>query len=219
MKTIIVLISWAKMNGSNMAAFARKIVQKLTGNSKFSSPSVSLKAIGDAADRCESAHSNRKNGEEGKLENEAAIEALSAMLYATASYVNTVAKGDATIIASSGFDASSNTRVPATTPVAPAQVKVKPQVGGILNLSVDKVAGADSYVYVLYTTENFVECRLIDNQIRVPQNEGEVIIITDGSTREDVRGLIPGTKVFVQALAQNAAGKSPFSPIVRTFIV
>jgi hypothetical protein len=53
----------------------------------------------------------------------------------------------------------------------------------------------------------------------MPASNIKSIIIPDGGMREDVRGLLSGTKVHVQVFAQNTAGKSPFSAIVSTFIV
>jgi len=219
MKLITVLISWVRSSALDIASFATNIVTKMTGNSYFTTPKVPLADIAAAADRLEKAYTNRKNGQAGKLEYEAALDGLNEKLYSQASYVNGIANGNAIIISSSGFVPSNNERVTATVPTTPNSPKLKTEAGGILHIAVDKVAGADSYLYVLFLGDDTFNIGVQDDYIMMPSTTIKTIIIPDGGMREDIRGLLPGTKVHVQVLAQNTAGKSPFSALVSSYIV
>jgi hypothetical protein len=219
MKLITVLISWVRSSALDIASFAANIALKMKNNTYFKTPKVPLPDLAAAADRLEKAYPKRKNGTEGKLEYEAALDGLNEKLYSQASYVNGIAEGDPLIISSSGFVPSTNERVTATVPTTPNPPKLKTEAGGILHISVDKVAGADSYLYVLFLGDETFNIGVQDDYIMMPSTLIKTIIIPDGGMREDVRGLLPGTKVHVQVLAQNTAGKSPFSALVSTFIV
>jgi hypothetical protein len=219
MKLITVLISWARSKALDIVSFALTVGKKMTGNANFPTPKVPPAAITAAANRLEAAYAARKNGSEAKLEYEDAFDDLNDKLYAQAGYVDNIADGDAMIIASSGFVASNNARTPSTVPGTPAPPKLKTEAGGILHLSIDRVPGALSYLYVLFLGEDVFNIEVLDDYIIMPPTLIKTIIIPEGGLREDIRGLIPGTKVHVQVLAQNTAGKSPFSPLVSTFIV
>ncbi len=218
MKAIVVLISWVRNSALDIVSFALNIVTKMTDNTNFPKPKVPLTELSDAAHRLEDAYASRKNGMDGKLEYEAALDGLNERLYSQASYVNDIAAGNAQIIASSGFEPSNNARVPATIPVTPNPPKVKPLGNGIMSISTDKVSGASSYLYVIFLGDDVFNITVQDDYILMPPSTIKTIIIPEGGLREDIRGLVPGTKVHVQVLAQNTAGKSPFSAMVSAFV-
>jgi len=132
------------------------------------------------------------------------------LLHTEAVYVNGIANGNAATIEAAGFTATSNSRnraVVLATPNAPA-------VSGnaaALRLIIPAVQGADSYCWVIFTGET-TNATIAETHITL---NGPAIVIPDGITREVLHNVIAaGTKLTVQVLAQNTAGKSGFSAAV-----
>jgi hypothetical protein len=213
-KTITVLITWrAPRKILNMISFARFVVQQMTGNPNFPTPAVTLSILADAATAAETAYNNRKNGAVAKLANKSAAQLLSELLYEQANYVNNIAQGDAKVIAGAGYTPTKDGRTSAVTPGMPGAAKVVRLNTGGVKLSLDTVPGADSYTYVIFFGEP-VEVEIEENHLVFPPTVQSFLIINDGTTREEIRSLAPGTKFSVMALAQNAAGKSGWGPLI-----
>ena len=215
-KLIEVLFSWTKKAVLNMVSVARYTVQQMTGNPNFPIPAVSFETLTDAANRAETAYGNRKNGPAARLENINAAANLNELLHLQADYVSTIAGGNETIIVSAGFQATKSSRTPAVIPATPGAPKIKTINGSALQIKLDTVAGADSYAYAIFLDEP-VEIEVANNHIIIPVTTAPFFIINDGSTREEIRSIAPGTKFSVQALAQNTAGKSQWGPLVTAF--
>lgn len=211
-KQIVPLISWDTAKPTQMASTAQGVAQGLSNNSDiFPSPPVAPDTINTAANRVTLAYANRFNGPLAKTELQTADDELDIMLHVTADYVNGVAKGDAATIQKAGFKASSNKRLPATTPATPNAARISGNAAA-LHIETDKVDGAATYCWLIFTGEPATASVNADCII-LPA--APLIIIPDGHLHEDLHNLIPaGTKITVQVLAQNAAGKSGFSPAV-----
>jgi len=213
-KAIVVLITWsATKKILDMVSFARYVVQQMTGNPNFTTPAVALSVLADAATAAETAYNNRKNGAVAKLANENAAQLLSDLLYEQANYVNNIAQGSAEIIVGAGYTATKDGRTFAVIPSSPGAAKVVRLDTGGVKLLLDTVPGADSYTYVIFLGEP-VEVEIEENHLVFPPNAQSFLIINDGTTREEIRSLAPGTKFSVMALAQNAAGKSGWGPLI-----
>ena len=213
-KAIVVLITWsATKKILDMISFARYVVQQMTGNPDFETPAVPLTTLSGAAADAEIAYNNRKNGAAGKLANENAAQTLSDLLYQQANYVNNIAQGSAEVIASAGYTPTKDSRTFAVVPDAPGAAKVIRLGTGGVKLSLDTVPGADSYTYVIFLGEP-VAVEIEENHLVFPPTAQSFLIINDGTTREEIRSLAPGTKFSVMALAQNAAGKSGWGPLI-----
>ncbi|MEP6467168.1 MAG: hypothetical protein ABJB05_12740 [Parafilimonas sp.] len=211
-KPIVVLISWDNEKPTQMASFAHGVAQNIANNATtFPTPPVTPQNLDIAANRVELAYANRLNGPVAKTELQTADNALDVLLHQMAAYVNTVANGNASIIQIAGFKASSNQRLPATVPATPDAPKISGNAAA-LHLETNKVNGAVSYCWLIFTGEP-ASASITADCIILPA--AAVIIIPDGHLREDLHNIIPaGTKISVQVLAQNAAGKSGFSPLI-----
>jgi hypothetical protein len=67
-KPIVALISWTSKKTLSMISVAHYVVQQMTGNANFPTPTVPLVTLAQAADRAETGYNNRKNGPAAKLE-------------------------------------------------------------------------------------------------------------------------------------------------------
>ncbi len=215
-KQIIVLISWDTEKPTQMASFAHGVAEKIAGNAAtFPAPPVTPANLDAAATRVELAYANRLNGPAAKTELQAADNALDILLHNLSTYVSNVANGDVAVIQSAGFKASSNTRLPATSPAVPVAAKISGNAAA-LHLQTDKINGAVNYCWLIFTGEP-VSATVTADCIILPA--APVMIIPDGHVQETLRNTIPaGTKISVQVLAQNAAGKSGFSPLVSFMV-
>jgi hypothetical protein len=210
-KPIVVLISWDNEKPTQMASFAHGVAQSIANNAAtFPTPPVTHQALDIAANRVELAFANRLNGPLAKTELQNADSALDVMLHQMAAYVNGVANGNASVIQTAGFKASSNQRLPATVPATPNAPKISGNAAR-LRIETNKVNGAISYCWLIFTGEP-ASATITADCIILP---GAAMVIPDGHLREELHNLIPaGTKISVQVLAQNAAGKSGFSPLI-----
>ena len=218
-RKIVVLINWTSLSALDFVVFMTNVVLKLTGNLTFPDLPVSLVVAQAAIDRLNASYPLRKNGAKEKQEYEDAEAALDEIAHQYAEYVNFIAKGVAATIIAGGFVPSSGITNPAVVPDGTGPVSLKPAMGGLLHLSVGTVTGADSYVYVIYLAPGGAAITVIGKCLIIDPNVVKTIIITDGNKRETIQGLTPGMHVFVQALAQNSAGKSPLSPMMDCFII
>jgi hypothetical protein len=211
-KPVVALISWSSAKPTQMAAFAQGISQSLTTNAAaFPHPPVTAVNLAAAASRLQLAYANRLNGPQAKTELAAADAALDDMLHQLATYVTIVANGSAAVIQSAGFKASSSDRLPATVPETPDAPAISGNAAA-LRIETGKVTGASTYCWLIFTGQPATAAVTADC-ISLPA--APVMIIPDGHLREDLHNLIPaGTKISAQVLAQNAAGKSGFSPLV-----
>ena len=213
-KPIVVLMNWNHMAPTQMASFAHNIAAKMNlltvKLSDPPTPPVTPEQMNDAANRLELAYANRMNGAEAKTEFQNADAALDDLLHEHGGYVNTVSDGDKVIIEAFGFTATSDSRKKAVVPDVPVAPKISGNAAE-LHLQIPAVAGAVSYCWIIFTGEA-TQATVTDTHITL---SGAAIIIPDGAARETLRNVIPaGTKISVQVLAQNAAGKSAFSPLI-----
>ncbi len=223
-RLIVVLMSWIKLAATDMAAFALTVVTKMTDNANFPTPDVSLKDLSDQANLVVSTYGDRKNGSIAKTAFDDALAALDNMLHLQAYYVNDIANQPGNspttvndIIVSAGYTSTKTGHTAATRPIATDAPILTTEEGGILHLFLKHgIPGAGSYCWVIFL-DAVVNIAILNNTLIIPTG-GNIIIIPEGTTREQVTGLTPGTTVHVMVLAQNAAGKSPWSPMMSKLI-
>ena len=217
-RLIVVLISWTALSCLNLLFFVNGIIEKLYGNPKFLTPPVTKIELQAAYDLVNSTYANHLKGEDEKQQYEDAMSALDVMLHSLALYINPIANGDRQLILSTGFEATTGVIVAAVKPGTPAAVLLKSIAGGSLHMSIGEIPGADSYVFIVYCGSPTSPALSSDECITLPPNVQNVYIITDGNLSETLTNLPIGTHAFVQALAQNSAGKSSFGPITSIFL-
>jgi hypothetical protein len=210
-KPIQVLISWSKVPPLDMASLAHNVSEKLTLNtSTFPSPPVTPADLNTAANVLELAYANRMNGAAAKTTFKTADKGVDDALHVLADYVNNIANGDAATIELAGFTATNNARHAAVVPATPAAPRVTGNAAA-LHLQIDSVPGAESYCWVIFAGEASL-VTVAETHITL---SGAGIVIPDGLTRETLHNTFPsGTKITVQVLAQNTAGKSGFSSAI-----
>jgi hypothetical protein len=214
-KIIVVLITWALTKQKVMISLATNIVTVMGKNiATYPLPDVTLTVLGTAAKRLQDAYNARKGDDNAKLEYKNAAIALDALLHTQASYVNYIAKGDATLIGLSGFTASTNTKVKKNKTGAPGAVGTNTPGGGIIELSIAKVKNAASYIFVIFP-DIVGEVIVGANYVRTTTDS---IIITKGNLNETVSFLTVGSTVTILALTQNTGGISPAGPSVTKLI-
>ncbi len=217
-RKIIVLISWTKLSVLDYVLFSNTVIFCLTGNIKFPNLPATMLALKAATDRLQAAYPNRKKGDDEKVEFKNAKKELNALLHKFAEYVNLVADGNEALILSAGFVPSKSTSTHAGIPDCPGMVKLATVMGGTLIVEVGKVEGAVSYIFLLFLGVDYFIVEVNNNFLTLSPSSIRTILIPDGKLKETVTGLTPGTIVYVQALAQNSAGKSAFSPLSNTII-
>jgi hypothetical protein len=211
-KFITVLMTWIKMTAVQMAAFAHGVSAAMAGNLNFPSPPVALADMDAAATRLELAWSKRMNGDAAKTELDNADAALDDMLHTQSAYVSAQSKGVASTIESAAFVATSNSRTKAVIPITPGAPKVKGNAAA-LDFNTPTITGATFCWVIFQGTPGTVT--IAENRIMISGGTGNTIIIPDGHTHESLHNVIAaGTVITAMVLAQNAAGKSGFSPTV-----
>ena len=210
-----VLINWPNLTTPEFLVFALNVYTLLgkTGT-VFTNLPVTLLVYKAAYDKLFAVYPLRKNGIEAKQAYEDAYNDLNNMTHSIGGHVNVVANGDETIILSAGFLATKGVYSAAVDPGCPGVVKLTQTKGTPLKMEIMKVNGADSYVYMVYMGINYPTVIVSANNILLTTASSvPVMIVTSGNTTELIKGLAPGSHVYVQALAQNAAGKSALGPI------
>lgn len=211
-RQIVVRISWTHSSPTEMASFAHGVAAAISKNAvTFPSPAVSSNDLDDAANRVEMAYANRMNGALAKTELDNADTALDKLLHDEGGYVNSVAKGNKAIIQLAAFVPISDANTASVVPATPNAGKITGNAAA-LTIETNKVNGAESYCWIIFL-DTPVTAVVADTYIKLPA--APVIIIPNGHLRETLHNVIPaGTRISVQVLAQNSAGKSGFSPLV-----
>ena len=201
-----VIINWKITSPTGMYRVSSKVVECMTGNKNFATPAVPMPEFTEASDRLNTAIDNRKNGPAARTELKQAADDMDTKLRTQADYVTQTANGDIKVIESSGFEVNKGSDSKSVVPDTPI-IKSLKSSKGIVNLSAIKPKGAASLCWLLFIDIDPVPVTVTSNTIELPSGI-RVIIIPAGKAKETYGGLPIGTKVTVQVLAQNAAGKS-----------
>lgn len=131
---------------SLLLTLLRNVIEKLTGNAALPAPPVPLAAMNTAADALEKAIEDALQGSRYSREvRDARILEVRDILTRTANYVRATANGDATILASSGFEMA-RTPEPVGLPASPINLRVAMgPLSGTTLVKWRRVHGATSY--------------------------------------------------------------------------
>ena len=212
-KTVIVKVSWDKNKPLIMATHAHDTVIKMTGNTDYTTPDVTLVEMEAAATKVEVAYAARKNTAGGMAESDKTIVALDDLLHTQAAYVSKTTVGDAAKMQKAGWKTIKVTlsKAAALDPsiVAP---KLEAIIGGKLKSTAFLVKGAKEYITVVVLNGPFNVTMLSNGQIIVPV--GTIAHIMSSSKHiVTFEGMPAKGDVLVATVTRNAVGYSNFSPV------
>lgn len=196
-------LSLFELSPVKLLVLIKNVIAKLTGNTNFATPAVSLVAMTNLADKLEDAIEEATNGSlnSKQVRDQYVLEGRE-MLRVQADYVRTVAAGDAAILGSSGF-AMAKQREPVGLPGTPADMQARANgVPGDLDLRWKSVRGAHGY-QMWYT----------DKDPSVPSNW--VAMGYSTRVRHTVNGLDSLKPYWFCVSAIGTAGEGPKSDAAR----
>jgi hypothetical protein len=193
------------MSALEKIAFARRIVNEMTNNPNFPSPSPELAVVSGAAAALESAYaaaqSARQTAKSLAAAQKARESALERALSQEANYVDSASGGDKEKIESSGFAARSES-APIGVPEKPQDLGVRDaDLPGTVALRWKPVHGARSYVIEFAAASGSPTAWLqlaITSKAKLVSN-----------------GLISGTRYWFRVAAVGSAGHGPWSDPVQ----
>ncbi|MEA3186749.1 MAG: hypothetical protein QOD99_579 [Chthoniobacter sp.] len=174
------------------------VVQKMTGNTNFPSPTPALNVVETSFDAYTVAAADAvKGGVEATAIRNARRAELSSLLRQLANYVSATANGDLEILLSSGFPVQKPSRTPiGPLPAPDAPVVSQGPVSGSLSASSRPVRGASSYNWSIALEST------PDVNVQTAQTTG---------ARASFSGLTPGQVYLVSLNAVGSAGTSDWS--------
>jgi hypothetical protein len=204
MKRIKVLLDFIKLVVGLKIVFYRNVLTRLTGNSSFPNPDVSLEMARIAVDTLEQSSIATKDGSRTAIsklhDDEAAADEIFRIL---AAYVDRMAAGDETKILSSGFHASNQ-----PLPIQKAILAVEDgNHSGSIKLVAKAVEKAGSYVWQMAKGS-------------LPADEaGWTTIGYTTQANNEVNGLDIATKYYFRVAAVTPDGTTDFSAPVLKVVV
>ncbi len=145
MKKIQIITSFMRFTQARLLQKAQMILQSMTGNAYFPTPTPDLATVGNAISAYAEALASQKSVANTAIKKQARV-TLIAILNQLALYVSMNGNNDETILLSSGFSLRKQ-RTPVGVLPKPANFKAEPAYNGAVRLSNDKISGADGYTY------------------------------------------------------------------------
>lgn len=140
---------YTQYNAKQLADEGDKVFTALTNNvAIFATPVPALTVLSghiDALREAVNEYEAAGGGEVLRLKRDGLMQPVSSTLMELATYVQTISKGDKTVIVMGGFTAEKD-RTSVGELSAPANFNVETKRGGIIELSWKKVKGANSYI-------------------------------------------------------------------------
>lgn len=186
MSTYHVSLTFAQLPDSELDEFAAGVIENMTGNASYTTPAVSMAALGTGRTDVVNAMADMaQGGTAATAAKNAAREVLLGLLRQEANYVQGIASEDLTVLLSSGFLAASTNR--AQSPLeTPSIVKILNEASTQLVLRVTPITNARTYEIRHYTTPGVWQSGGISTQARHIIVEG----LTPGTTYTlSVRGI------------------------------
>ena len=186
--------------------FARRIVQAITGNASFPTPTPTLPALTEGAHELEDAYNDAQAARQTakmktSIQDDRSAE-LDSVLTLLAFYVENASDGDKAIIESAGFSVR-NPPAPIGTLPAPVDVQVVPsEHSGTADVSWKQVRGARAY-----TIERAADAPALDWGM----------IGTSTRKEASLNSMVSGRKYWFRVAAIGAAGQSASSDPVPLF--
>ena len=148
MKNSKIVIGFTTLSDGNLEAKALSIIDAMTDNANFPTPSPTLSDVSAAITEYSSALAGAKTRDKTQVANKnIKREALLNLLRDLAAYVNFTANGNKSVIVSSGFDTAKD-NASALPIVAPTNFKIAAGMNpGQATTSISGVKGARTYVH------------------------------------------------------------------------
>ena len=194
-------VAIGKMPVPKKIQFVRQIVQEMSKNGKFNSPSPDLTTLAAAANALESAYNTaqaaRANAKEQTSLMNKKVSNLETLVMQEASYVQSVSGGDKATIESAGFAVRTDpTRIGQLD--APAVVKVLTgHSDGTVQISWQKVHGARAYN--------------IERALDASQGLEWSNVCSSSKTKAVVNSMQSGLRYWFRVAAIGSAGQGPWS--------
>jgi hypothetical protein len=183
---------------------ATLIATQLTGNAAFSTPNPTIAALTTMRNDVATLLSERANllaeAQAKTLAIRAALDTLRAGLTQEASYVETVANGDATLIASAGMQIADT----------PAAVGEMPQVELLQTTQGDEAGEVDLQWQPI---RRGLKSYVIEKSASPDGQSAWVHAQVETRSRASVKGLTSGTRYWFRVAGVGAAGQGPWSDI------
>ena len=173
-----VSLTFAKLPDSELDEFTAGVIDNMTGNTSYTTPAVSMAALGTGRTNFVNAMADMaQGGTAATAAKNAARETLLGLLRQEALYVQGACNNDLTVLLSSGFEAASTNRT--SSPLeTPSIVKILNEASTQLVLRVTPITNARSYEIRYYTTPGVWVSGGISTQARHIIVEG----LTPGTT-------------------------------------
>jgi hypothetical protein len=204
MANVKIITGFARLRDDELDNRVQKIITSMTGNVNFATPAPPLSTVATALAEYQEALSQSKDGSKEKtaIKNQKR-DALEKILNSLSLYVQANCQDNLAILLSSGYEARR--------PNTPIGILAKPQNfkvengpnPGSLRLSVDKVIGADSYLFE-YTT--------------VPVNDATNWKVKAGTARTfTIEGLSSGQQYAFRIAGVSSDPTLVYSDIINRF--
>jgi hypothetical protein len=196
-----VKLNFRRLSVPEKIAKARQIVTALTGNANFPNPHPPLDAITDGGNALELAQAttqSRKQAVKTAVADQTIKEdALDQLVSQIASYVESVAGNDETLITSAGMD-----------PRAPASASTMPDTPSGLEAT---AGDRDGEIDLSWNPSSSAKSYLIQQSADPPTATGWAHVGTSTKSSITIDGLTPGIRYWFRVCAVGASGQSGWS--------
>ena len=193
MATLHVSLSFSRLSDADLDVFTGGVIDNMTGNASFTTPAVSMAALGTGRTNFANALANMaQGGTAATAAKNATRETLLGLLRQEANYVQGASNNDRTVMLSSGFEVSSTDHTQSQLDT-PSIMRILNEVTAQLVLRVTPITNAKSYQFRYGTVAGQWPGSGISPQAR----------------RIVVEGLTPGTTYFFSVRA--VGGSTDFS--------
>lgn len=189
-------------------AFSQNVVNLMSAAPAFANPPVPYTEVQQAIDRLATAITESLNGGHLKvLEKKFRVAELEGYLRTLAAFVQVIAKGNAEIIESAGFEATEHHGpVGPLGPVEGMKISYLPGRSGELEINFKKLKGAVSY-----------NIQVLDNSN--PQAPEWRTVVSTPKTNAVLSGLTPGVTYQIRTAGVGADGVGAASPAISIMAV
>ena len=188
-----------------MSVLALHILENMTGNANYTSPTPTLSELSSAYDNYVAALAEARSRDKNKvLAKNIRKNTLKAKLDQLYIYVNLTAGNNIEVLAGSGFPLTKE-RTPVSDMPKPVGFKVTMAEGsGQVHLRSNTIYGAKAYVF----------------QYAVVPSSGDISwsIVNKSRLRTMINGLVPGTQYMFRIAAVGSKGQGPWSDAIIRFV-
>lgn len=211
-RKVIVKNTWRKLSAPSLSLFLKNIVTKMTDNKAFPTPPFPLTEMLALHVSFSDAYNKKNNGTEAMDVYAAMKIRLLEWTRATADYVTDVAKGDAALIRTTGFEATNQDVKKRGKPEDAKAIHAVSKKGGKIVSSSEKVPNADKYVHLSIINAQYeAQVDAATGQLTIKVGEA-TILLKVGNKREVLTGTPPRQRADSMVFGINRNGAGGLSP-------